>query len=144
MDEDAYLQTFSEVVPRPCVFEKALLSHCAACSLVLHVQIAEREAVTCPLTASHERCQDLHDHFRRCFSFALGVPHEGELPHAKEMHVQCGGLKGMQQVLSGDAEVNDVDALAAESLAEWEDWSEVPWSEVVHEAALNYKGRRNA
>jgi hypothetical protein len=141
MDESAYKKTYAEVAGRPCVFEQALLGHCAACSLALHIQIAEREAATCPLAASHARCHDLHNQLRRCFSFALGVPTDGELPHAKEMRVQCGGLMGMQQLLSGDAEVADVDALITEVMAEWGDWSEVPWSEVVHEAAQNYKGR---
>lgn len=144
MDESAYRKAYTEVVARPCVFEQALLGRCVTCSLVQHMQIAEREAATCPLAASHARCHELHNQLRRCFSFALGVPTKGELPHAKEMRVQCGGLMGMQQVLSGDPGVEDVDALVANALNEWDDWSGVPWSEVVHEAALCYKGRRNA
>ncbi len=63
------------------------------------------------------------------------------LPHAQEMQVQCGGLKGLQQTLSGIAEVADVDQLLRQASAQWGDSDDFPYSEVVHAAATAYKGR---
>lgn len=141
MDESAYRQKFAEVVENPCAFEKALLAGCAACDRVRRLQIAEREVLGCRDAASQARCVELHGQLRRSFSFALGMPHDAVLPHAQEMRVQCGGLMGLQQVLSGDPAVANVDALLAQSLRRWGDLDEIPYSEVVHEAALCYKGR---
>ncbi|MBI5005888.1 MAG: hypothetical protein HZB95_02060 [Nitrosomonadales bacterium] len=142
MDEAAYRQKFAEVVARPCVFEKALLTRCVACERAQRKQIAEREAVTCHTAASHSRCGELHGQLRHAFSFALGTLHDDTvLPHAKEMRVQCGGLKGLQQEMRGDAEVANVDGLAENALRQWGDWAEIPWSQVVHAAAQCYKGR---
>ncbi|MFH0933783.1 MAG: hypothetical protein V1879_01115 [Pseudomonadota bacterium] len=141
MDETAYRQKFTEMVECPCAFEKALLARCVACDQVLRLQIAEREALGCRDAASQARCVELHGQLRRSFSFALGMPHDAVLPHAQEMRVQCGGLMGLQQVLSGDPVVGNVDALLAQSLRQWGDMDEIPYSEVVHEAGLCYKGR---
>ncbi|MDO8926285.1 MAG: hypothetical protein Q7U94_05150 [Sideroxyarcus sp.] len=142
MDEAAYRQKFAEVVARPCVFEKALLAGCVACGCAQRKQIAEREAATCSEAASHFRCHELHHSLRHSFAFALGKMHDEEvLPHAQEMRVQCGGLKGLHQVLSGGSDVDDVDALVANALRHWGDWAGMPWSEVVHAAAQCYKGR---
>jgi hypothetical protein len=142
MDETAYRQKFAEVVARPCVFEKALLARCVACERSQRMQIAEREAVTCGDAGSHSRCRALHEQLRHGFSFALGTLHDDTvLPHAQEMRVQCGGLKGLRQVLGGDAEVANVDALAENALRQKGDWAGIPWSEVVHAAAQCYRGR---
>lgn len=124
-----------------CVFEKAQLAGQAGCARVQRSLLAEREAVTCPSASSHARCLELHAQFRRSFSFALGKPTDAVLTHAQEMRVQCGGLRGLHQVLAGDCEVHDADGLAAETLRRWGDWDGVPWSEVVHAAAQCYKGR---
>jgi hypothetical protein len=63
------------------------------------------------------------------------------LTHAQEMRVQCGGLKGLQYVLDEDAEVDNVDALMESAVQKWGGLEEIPYSEVVHAAALCYKGR---
>lgn len=142
MDEAAYRQKFAEVVARPCVFEKALLAGCVACECAQRMQIAEREAATCRDAASHSRCHELHDRLRHSFAFALGKIHDEEiLPHAQEMRVQCGGLKGLQLVQSGVVEVENVAVLSESALRQWGDWAGIPWSEVVHAAAQCYKGR---
>ena len=142
MDETAYRQIYSEVIERPCTFEKAVLARCAGCDYSKRVQIAEREAVTCQNAASLSRCTSLHDHLRHSFSFALGkVCDDAPLPHAQEMRVQCGGLKGLQHVLNGNADVDNVDALLGSMLQKWGELAEIPYSEVVHAATLCYKGR---
>lgn len=142
MDEAAYRQMLSGAIERPCTFEKAVLACCVVCERSQRVQIAEREAVTCQNNASHSRCTSLHDKLQHAFAFALGkVRVDGPLPHAQEMRVQCGGLKGLQHVLNGNAEVESVDALLASTLQHYGELAKIPYSEVVHAASLYYKGR---
>ncbi len=143
MDETAYRQIFSEVIERPCTFEKAVLASCVACERAQRIQIAEREAVTCLNASSLSRCTSLHDSLRHSFAFALGKVRNGDapLPHAQEMRVQCGGLKGLQHVLHGNAEVSNVDALLVSVLQQYGELAQIPYSEVVHAATLCYKGR---
>ena len=75
--------------------------------------------------------------------FALGKPRiDSPLPHGQEMRVQCGGLKGLQHTLDGNAEVTDVDRLLDNSLRRWGDLADLPYSEIVHSAASSYRGRR--
>lgn len=142
MDETAYRQIYSEIISRPCAFEKAILAGCVACERSARIQIAEREAVTCNSASSLSRCTSLHDSLRQNFSFALHRVQDGTpLPHTQEMRVQCGGLKGLQHVLDGTAEVANVDVLVAFVLQRWGELEEIPYSEVVHAAALCYRGR---
>jgi hypothetical protein len=142
MDEAAYWQIYSDVIERPCAFEKAILAGCVDCGRSSRMQIAEREAVTCQTASSLSRCTSLHDSLRHSFSFALRkVLDNTPLPHAQEIRIQCGGLKGLQYVLDGNAEVADVDAMLEFVLQRWGGLAEIPYSEVVHAAALCYKGR---
>ena len=143
MDETAYRQIFSEVIGRPCTFEKAVLAGCVACGRSSRIQIAERDAVTCQAASSLSRCTSLHDSLHHSFAFALRkVRDDTPLPHAQEMRIQCGGLKGLQYVLDGNSEVADVDAMLDFVLQRWGELAEIPYSEVVHAAGLCFKGRR--
>lgn len=142
MDETAFRQRLSDMIERPCTFGKAVLARCVACSRSDRIQLAEREVVTCQNAPSLSRCISLHEQLRHNFSFALRKTSEQTvLSHAQEMRIQCGGLKGLHQVLHDDCEVADVDALLAAILMRWEDLADLPYSEVVHAAALCYKGR---
>jgi hypothetical protein len=141
MDESAFREMLSAVVA-PCPFERSILRGCAACAQSEKIQIAERELVKCRNMASHSRCRELYAHLRRSFSFALGTLRvDTSLPHAQEMRVQCGGLKGLQHTLNGGAEVESVDELLENALHHWGDIEDIPYSDVVHAAASAYKGR---
>jgi hypothetical protein len=142
VDEVAFRQRLAESVEYPCAYAKAVLSGCVSCACVARMQIAEREVVCCIRPASRLRCDALHEHLRRAFSFALGrVRTDEPMPHAHEMRIQCGGLRGLQYVLDESSEVANVDALLDAVLARWGDLTELPYSEVIHVAALCYKGR---
>jgi hypothetical protein len=142
MDETAFRQRLSEMIERPCTFEKAVLAGCVACKCSERLQIAERESVKCINQASLSRCTSLHILLRHSFAFALKNLHEdAALSHAQEMRVQCGGLLGLQNVLNDGTEVDNVDALLDSVLQQWGELSAIPYSEVVHAAALCYKGR---
>lgn len=104
--------------------------------------IAEREIVACNNAEAHERCTALRDLFRHNFTFALGKPHiEGPLPHAQEMRMQCGGLKGLQFTLDGNADVNDVAALLGRAQQRYGNLAELPFSLIVQRANDYYKRR---
>lgn len=142
MDESAFRQRMSEVIGRPCAFEKAILAGCVSCDRTERVQIAEREVIGCSHEQSHLRCSELHDALRHRFAFALAKSIDDKpLSHTQELRVQCGGLQGLQRVLHDDCEVVSVDALMDGVQKQWPTLIEIPYSEVVHAAAQCYKGR---
>jgi hypothetical protein len=142
MDETAYRQALSATITRSCPFEKSILSNCAACAKAEKHNIAEREIVVCNNTEALERCVALRDLLRHNFTFALGKPHiDGPLPHAQEMRMQCGGLKGLQYSLDQSDEVRDVSALVAMARQKFGDFADLPYSLIVQRANIVYKGR---
>ena len=142
MDESAYRQALTSAIPRYCPFEKTILTHCAACSKAEKHNIAEREVVACSSAASHERCIALRDLLRNSFTFALGKLHiDGPLPHAQEMRMQCGGLRGIQFLLDGDDEVRDVAELLERAQTQYGELAELPYSQIVQRANSFSKAR---
>ena len=142
MDEIAYRQILSATITRTCPFEKSILSGCAACSRAEKHNIAEREVVACNDKEALARCIALRDLLRHNFTFALGRPHiDGPLPHAQEMRMQCGGLKGLQYSLDASDEVRDVAALVAMAQQEFGELADFPYSLIVQQANIVYKGR---
>ena len=143
MDEAHFRQRLQALQHHLCPFHKAILSACVACTRADRVQIAEREIVMCGDAASHLRCQELHGHLRHNFGFAVGVLHdEVPLPHAQEMRIQCGGLRGLGAVLAADPEVKDVDALLDRILQGAGSLGDIDFSAVVHAAREHYQGRQ--
>jgi hypothetical protein len=142
MDETAYRQALSATTPSACPFEKSILSNCAACSKAGKRNIAEREIVVCNDKEALGRCIALRDLLRHNFTFALGKPHiDGPLPHAQEMRLQCGGLKGLQHSLDDSDEVRDVSALVAMAQHKFGELADFPYAEIVRLANIHYKGR---
>ena len=145
MEESAYRQVLSTSISRPCPFEKSILTRCVACSKAEKHALAEREAVSCSREAGHIQCVALHDVLRHRFAFALHRTHvDGPLPHAQEMRVQCGGLKGLRYALDGSDEVHDVDETVSRARQTFGEWEDFPYEEIVHWAAEHYRYRGNA
>lgn len=142
MDETSYRQIVSANIQGACPFEKSILSNCAACSKAEKRNIAEREAVACNEREVLGRCIELRDMLRHNFTFALGRPHiDGPLPHAQEMRMQCGGLKGLQYSLDASDEVRDVASLVAMARQQFGGLADFPYSLIVQRANIVYKGR---
>jgi hypothetical protein len=142
MDETAYRQALTTSIQRYCPFEKTVLTHCAACSRAEKHNIAEREIVACNNAEAHQRCIALRGLLRHNFTFALGILHiDGPLPHAQEMRMQCGGLKGLQFALDGGDQVHDVAALVEMAQQRYGELAELPYSLIVQRANIYYKGR---
>ena len=142
MDETVYQQTLTSSLNRYCPFEKTLLTHCAACSKADKRNIAEREVLTCNSAEAHERCIALRDLLRQKFTFALGkLQIDGPLPHAQEMRMQCGGLKGVQFVLDGSNEVFDVSGLLDLAQQHYGVLKDFPYDIVVQRAMTDFRFR---
>ncbi len=142
MDEAAFRQTLEATHPLLCPFGMALFSGCVACSQAGRMNLAERELIVCREADLQQRCVRMHDALRHNFGFAIHTLHdEAPIPHGQEMRIQCGGLRGLQDVLRGDAEVTDVDELMRAALQNWPEEGDIPFSAVVHAAHLHYQGR---
>jgi hypothetical protein len=142
MDETAYRQALTTSIPRYCPFEKTVLTHCAACSKAEKHNIAEREAVACNSAKAHELCIAFRDSLRHNFTFALGkLQIDGPLPHAQEMRMQCGGLRGLQFTLDGNDEVRDVAALLEMAQQKFGEVADFPYAQIVRLANTNYRAR---
>lgn len=142
MDETAYRQALTASIQRYCPFEKSVLTHCAACSKAEKHNIAEREIVACNNSAAHQSCISLRDSLRHNFTFALGKLHiDGPLPHAQEMRMQCGGLRGLQFILHGNDLVHDVAALLAMAQQKFGEMADFPYAQIVRLANTHYQAR---
>jgi hypothetical protein len=143
MDESAYKLTRASWSERICAFEKTVLTKCVYCSQVEKHNLAEREIVACNDVVHRARCITLYQLLRSNFSFALGVVHIDEpLTHAQEMRLQCGGLKGMQFVVDGNDEVNDVVRLLDVVEQRYVTLEQLPFQEIVQAAKAHYQYRR--
>ena len=136
MDETAYRNARGGINRLPCVFEKALLLGCAACALALRHALAERETLACADPAAHADCRAFHRLLREKSQFALKLgAAEERIPHAKEMKLQCGGLRGLQEALGKPLDVH--------LLVHGADIPELPYSRIIQGVAA-WQGRRRS
>lgn len=134
MEESEYKKTFRSVNDAPCVFAKAILRRCCTCSRSQKLYIAEREAIACKSPGGRQRCNEVLTVLHSKAAFALKLPKiEGELPHAKELKVQCGGMLGLQESLRHESTniVSDIHQLLEQSFEEYGSAEMLPYSEVV-------------
>jgi hypothetical protein len=141
-NEDAYRDARKSVNPTPCAFEKGVLARCVACSKAEKHLLAERETVNCSDADAQARCTELKTLLRSHSAFALRIPRIGsQLPHAKELKIQCGGLKGLQTTVNGADGVEDVFALIESALSAHGALDAFPFSEIV-QGVVHFEARR--
>lgn len=144
MDESAYGAVRGGINRLPCVFERALLARCAACPLVHRQALAEREILACTDPGAQASCRDFHALLRESSSFALKLSGPAQrIPHALEMKLQCGGLRGLQQALDESAATPEVHALLARTLARYGTLEEAPYSRIIQGVAA-WTGRKRS
>jgi hypothetical protein len=145
VEEDQYRSTYRSVNKRRCVFEKAMLSGRCACMCASRFYLADREGVACNAAQAHKRCSQLIQLLRESAKFALKVTSiDGELPHAKEIKVQNGGLLGLQRVLRPDLNarnVIDIAGLATLGERTFGSLERFPYREIV-KSIVAFEGRR--
>ncbi|MDH5785727.1 MAG: hypothetical protein OEZ16_08980 [Chromatiales bacterium] len=134
MEENEFKKTFRSVNDAPCVFAKAILRRCCACSRSHKLFIAEREAVACKSPGGRQRCEEVLEILRGKAAFALKLSHiDGPLPHARELKVQCGGMLGVEESLTHQPSerVDDIHTMLESAFAEYGGAESLPYSEVV-------------
>lgn len=145
VEEDEYRSTYRRVNERRCVFEKAVLSRRCACTLSTRFYLADREGIACDSATAERRCNHFVTLLRENARFALKITTlEGELPHAKEIKVQSGGLIGLQRILRSDLGQNnvvDVAALTVLGESTFGSLEQLPYQEIV-KSIVAFEGRR--
>jgi hypothetical protein len=123
------------------VFTKALLAHAARCELAIRHSAGEIDALTCSSPVARTNCATLSALLRERAMFTLRLPRPpAPLVHAKALQLQCGGLRGLQQVL--DAPSADVHGLIGMAHERHGSLLELPWQQVVDAIAAWQPRRR--
>lgn len=149
MEEKEYKTTYRVVNERRCVFEKAVLAGVCGCEKLARFCLADREGVACKSPAGCSLCTQLLQHLRRNARFALRLKRvEGALPHAKEMKVQAGGLRGVRAAVAGlpvhEEKVDRVSGLIGEAVTQFHGLENLPYDEIVKIiATFEYRPRRH-
>lgn len=142
MDEQSYRAARGEINRLPCVFEKALLSRCAACELAARHAIAERETIACASPLARANCGALYGLLRRNSAFTLKLKETQRiLPHAMTLRIQCGGLEGLRAAIDADAAAPDVLRLVRRATEQFGSLEALPFSRIVQGVAA-WKPRR--
>ncbi len=148
MDETHYRSTYAEINPIKCAFEKAINSRVCNCSKSSRFNLADREGVACESAASHGLCQELLELLREKARFALQQTQvDGPLPHNAEIKIQCGGVKGLIELLKGlhpdqtNAAEDDVYAVIQQALGDFERLNALPFSQIMQQVTA-YQGRK--
>lgn len=145
MDENAYKETYHALNRNECPFEKALIICRHACRNARRIGIGERVAVGCVDPAAQATCKELLALLHQNAAFALHVTDTVVLPHAKELKVQCGGLRGLFQAVEPDAEagalIEDIADLVAQAIADFDSLDKLPYSEIMR-AVAHFEARK--
>lgn len=134
MDEQEYKNTYNEINPLKCVFEKAMCSLKCSCSRGQMFRLADRHGYACHSASHQARCRQLLDALRAHTQFVFKLRDiDGPLPHNKEIRVQNGGLLGLQKLLAlGEAEqVADVSALLDAAELRYPDLQHLPFDQLM-------------
>ena len=145
VEEDEYRSTYQALNRRHCVFEKAVLSHRCGCVCSTRFYLADREGISCDSEKTHEYCSRFIALLRENAKFALKITSlERELPHAKEIKVQNGGLLGLQRILRPDLitdRVSDVAGLIGRSNQIYGSPAQYPYPEIV-KSIVSFEARK--
>lgn len=146
MEESEFRKTYQELRELPCAFEKAVLNRWCACSRLERFNLGEREGVTCGAWTAQQNCATLLGLLRQHARFALHARTlPGPLPHAREVKLQAGGLRGLQGLLTpaGETqEVRDVYALVGALQAHYGTLEQIPFDTVIRSIATFEVRRR--
>ncbi len=146
VDEGEYRSIYRSINRRRCVFEKAILTRRCGCACSARFYLADREGISCESDEIHEHCSHLLMLLRENAKFVLKLTAlDAELPHAKEIKVQNGGLLGIQRVLRpdlGGAHVADVASLIRLGHKTFGSLEHFPYREIVKSIA-NFEGRKH-
>lgn len=133
MDEKHYKETYSNINPNRCVFEKSINSRICNCSKSQRFNLADREGVACTSNSSLARCNQLIALLHSNARFALQRLDVDKLGHAQEIKIQNGGLLGLQSQLDVEAKdhVDDINTIIITAEKEYADIENFPYSKIM-------------
>ena len=133
MDELHYRNTYSDINPQRCVFEKAINSRVCNCSKSQRFNLADREGVACQSKDSLGRCLQLIKHLHENARFTLRRLNVNQLGHAQEIKIQNGGLLGLQAQLNGQKgeNVQDINAVLIDAEKKYKTIEDFPYSQIM-------------
>lgn len=145
MDDAAFRETYRALNRNECAFEKALIICRHNCHNAHRIGIGERVVIGCADPAAQARCKELLALLHQNATFALHVTDMTMLPHSKELKVQCGGLRGLLQVIEPNTPestlIDDIAELVATAQEIHESLENLPFSEIMR-AVVHFEARR--
>lgn len=79
-------------------------------------------------------CMELVSIFKEKSRFVLGLSqHQDTLTHMQLMKIRCGGLRGMQRILSGDDAIPDVLEVIKATTERYAGIANFPFNEIVRD-----------
>ena len=143
MDEDKYRETYRNVNPLQCPFEKSLNSRRYQCTRMEKIHLADRECVGCTDKQAWQNCLDFLELLRKNALFALKITQvDGQpLPHGKEIKVQSGSIVGLQKLFNPESEDKpDIYKLLEQALEEYQLFANLPLDQLM-QSIVNFKAR---
>ena len=143
MDEDKYRETYRNVNPLQCPFEKTLNSRRYQCVRMEKIHLADRECVGCTDKQAWQNCRDFLELLRKNALFALKITEvDGQpLPHGKEIKVQSGSITGLQKLFYPNSEEKpDIYQLLEQSLEKYQLFANLPLDQLM-QSIVNFKAR---
>lgn len=117
-----------------CPFSKPIIGRWCQCQ---HANLDERCAGKMTCLQAHdylEGCYQLVDIFKENSRFVLGLtPQQQELTHQQLMKIRCGGLLGMQRLLSTQDDIPDVLEMISLAQQSYGELTSFPFNEVVRD-----------
>lgn len=147
MDEDKYKCVRNNEAPIACAFEKSILALRLCCSMANKINIAEREVIRCEADEFQLECCEWLRILRNKSKFSLQltdiVDFDKALPHAKEMKVQVGGIRGLVLLLEKEGReltnrkvgLPDVFLTLTESRKRYGRYGDFPFGQLVKSVA---------
>ena len=145
MEEDEYRSTYHDFNQTRCVFEKAILSRQSGCQHSHKFCLAEREGIACQDNHQQRRCMSFLEMVRVKAQFILKLIRPDEpLPHAKEIRIQLGSLRGLAKKLDiplKDNEIEDINSLLVQADEAYSGLSHYPFDDMIR-TIKETQGRR--
>ncbi len=146
MDQNAFRQTYQEINPCRCLYEKSLLSNRAGCAKAQRFCIAEREGVECLSTTAQTQCDEFLTQLQHQARFALKVGGTAQLPHPKALRLQLGGLEGLDAVINPDAAeprvIDNIFGLISAARSLFGELNAIPFQQIIPYLAAHQEPER--
>jgi len=125
-----------------CPFERAVQTVHFECSESQKTFIGEKEGIVCTNLNARTKCLELISELKRNARFALKITQSNPvLTHGQEMKLKCGGLQGLQQLLSKSASDNNIADLVQAAINEFNTIKELPFPQIMR-VVSEYRLRR--